>query len=640
MWVHGLRRFGGSKAHRVRLDNKLVCFVGSNEVGKTTLLEALQMVEETRHPETGHLIPVDPLMRTRGEILGDDRVVVRLEYRLERAEKDALAQLRTAAELSDVRHLIIDKLMNGQVKTHFDPVPVRDKQERYRLAKNLSSVSESTSWPNQETTAGTPADEKIVNGLRETLGHNFYSIGEPTINQMGALADWLDSAGKFPEIAADLRSVAQLEQLSHPIDEAKEAIAPLIPKFIEFNDQDRAIADEYDLELVVKDPPSPLKHLAALARLDLQLLLQQIQSKLSGSVQDQIEDANRELEARFSAWSQEPKVRVSLDTSHTNLLVHVSSGSGARMKIQERSEGLKQFVALVALTAQQEESVSPILLIDEAELHLHYNAQSDLIAVLSQQDAASQVIYTTHSPACLPEDLGSAVRVVEGIEDQMASTIRQNMWTEEPGFGPLLMALGAGSYAFVPLRPAVIVEGGSDLILLPSLFQEAIGSETLEFQTVPGAANAPPKSVAGLEMHGTESVWLLDGDQGGKDRRSFLLKEGVSADRIVLLETSSDPLDLEDLVEVGTYVAAVQSHAESLGASKEFTPSDLSSSTCSRHQSVSRWFWNLDMPSPSKGAIANRVLDQKGKRGLLEPKRRTTVRKIYKQVRSALALPE
>ena len=48
----------------------------------------------------------------------------------------------------------------------------------------------------------------------------------------------------------------------------------------------------------------------------------------------------------------------------------------------------------------------PVLLVDEAELHLHYAAQADLIQVLTEQTAASQIIVRD------PEDWLPALRLV------------------------------------------------------------------------------------------------------------------------------------------------------------------------------------------------------------------------------------
>lgn len=82
MWVHGMRRFGGDAPTRLRLDAPLVCLIGANEVGKSTLLDALELVQQVPNEETEALPAVPASDWTRGENLPGDRAIVRLRYRL------------------------------------------------------------------------------------------------------------------------------------------------------------------------------------------------------------------------------------------------------------------------------------------------------------------------------------------------------------------------------------------------------------------------------------------------------------------------------------------------------------------------------------------------------------------------------
>jgi predicted ATP-dependent endonuclease of OLD family len=94
---------------------------------------------------------------------------------------------------------------------------------------------------------------------------------------------------------------------------------------------------------------------------------------------------------------------------------------------------MRAFIALMAYTAVRAPGQHPpILVIDDAETHLHYAAQADLIKVLSEQTAASQVVYTTHSAGCLPEELGTGVRVVLPLEGSERSTVANSFWVLRP----------------------------------------------------------------------------------------------------------------------------------------------------------------------------------------------------------------
>jgi len=74
VWVDGFRRFGGGDPVRLRVDSPLVCLVGANEVGKSTLLDALSLFEQEPNQD-GDLPPVPHNEWTRGENLDDARSV-------------------------------------------------------------------------------------------------------------------------------------------------------------------------------------------------------------------------------------------------------------------------------------------------------------------------------------------------------------------------------------------------------------------------------------------------------------------------------------------------------------------------------------------------------------------------------------
>lgn len=633
MWVHGMRRFGGETPARLRLDSPLICLIGANEVGKSTLLDALELVQQEPDEETETLPAVPASDWTRGENLPDDRVIVRLRYRLDVDDLKLLSELETADRLKGVRWLEQTKLIDGSLVTEVMPEPTRDKTQRRKLGELIEKARNTEDNFLAQAHEGTPAAPATLEQIIKDLGSNSYYINQAHLSE---LADFLDGEGQNPGIAQKLRKVAELEAIEHPRDEARSALQPLAPRFVRFEPEVRELANEYDLAVHAGDPPPALRNLAELAGIDLQVLLREIQNDLTGNVEEIVDSAKQELKRQFSAWTQKPPVTVTVDTSGTRLLVHVKSGSGKPMKIGERSDGLRQFVALVALTAGEGHVVPPILLIDEAERHLHYDAQADLMGVLASQTAASQVIYTTHSAACLPEDLGSSVRVVHGIGDQMLSTVEQQFWSDDPGMVPLLLAMGAGSLAFVPLRPAVIVEGPSDLILLPSLMLEAIGGSELGFQVVPGAAGVPPERVAGLDLQGVKTVWILDGDKAGIERQSFLKGQSIPGSRIHLLKSGSNGLDLEDLVHRLTYIEAVNVYARDLGSETQFASKDLPNEACKRHKTVEKWCNKQGIKPPGKAAIANKVLELRGDKPLLEPTKRSTLRSLHKRVAKQL----
>ncbi|MDT0407281.1 AAA family ATPase, partial [Streptomyces edwardsiae] len=135
-------------------------------------------------------------------------------------------------------------------------------------------------------------------------------------------------------------------------------------------------------------------------------------------------------------WRQE-RLDVELNVTGSRLEVLIAEGhsTGSTTTFDERSDGLRTFVALVAFLARQEYQLPPVLLVDEIETHLHLDAQADLVEVLTNDVEASQVFYTTHSPASLPRDLGTGLRLVRpDPSNRSVSLLRNDFWTSGPGY--------------------------------------------------------------------------------------------------------------------------------------------------------------------------------------------------------------
>jgi AAA domain, putative AbiEii toxin, Type IV TA system len=529
---------------------------------------------------------------------------------------------------------------------------MRDRAPRRAVRQTLASQSERW-WPAVEevdqsddagadTEAHPAADEPHfapdlgrVNNLIAALDSEDATLPETVPSELRELSNEIDPHDEA--LATQLRQLADAEAAAPPHEQASDLLWQRMPRFVRFDERARLLESEYDLNAADTSAGTALGNLVRLAELDVGGLIQAINAGETGTVRDIRERANATLATRMEAWQQNPRIAVVLENEGALLRIHVQSGTGPTMAFRERSDGLRQFVALVALTAHQPNPVPPILLIDEVETHLHYNAQADLIEVLTTQAAASQVVYTTHSAACLPQDLGLGVRVVETLGEQTASTVRQNFWQDEhPGLGALLMAMGASSLVYVTLRPAIIAEGGSDLIFLPSLLREAIARDSLGFAVVPGASTTPPERIAGLGLQGVKTVWVLDADDGGRARRSQLIAADVPEDRVVLLADQGD-LEIEDLVAPETYVRAVLDYLRDVGATDEFNDSDLPDGTCRRHDAVEAWCDARQVRKPSKIAIANNVIDLVGQVPLLDAARADELRRLHSHVEALFA---
>jgi predicted ATP-dependent endonuclease of OLD family len=325
---------------------------------------------------------------------------------------------------------------------------------------------------------------------------------------------------------------------------------------------------------------------------------------------------------------------------------------GDYIGIGERSAGLRQFVALRAHIASENAGPEPILLVDEADIHLHYDAQADLIQVLNAQEEAAKVIYTTHSAGCLPPDLGTGIRIVlptkekdarGDLQDTDDSKIVNWFWTEEvegTGFSPILIGMGASTFAFAAARRAVIGEGASDAILLPTLFREVTALDHLDFQVAPGLSNVSENAARELDLVAARVVHLLDGDQGGNEIENLLLRAGVPKRRILRLGGRKETLVLEDMVDADVYLAAVNSEIARWHDDSPTMPK-TKLSTARRPRSVTRWCESQvpPMAPPGRRAVAHRILEQRERATLVAAPHKARLKRLYDEIQTLLGRP-
>jgi AAA domain, putative AbiEii toxin, Type IV TA system len=422
-----------------------------------------------------------------------------------------------------------------------------------------------------------------------------------------------------------------------------EALKSQVPRFVAFDDENRNLRSDYDLGNPSDMSRDALKNLATMADLSLDGLRDASNVGDAGARRTIQEKAQERLADELkNAWKQAP-IAVSFDLQGTALSITVSSHERDYFALNDRSDGLRTFIALRGFLAQSEYDVPPILLVDEAETHLHYDAQADLIRVFEQQDAVAQVVYTTHSIGCLPQDLGRGVRVVTPTPDSTRSTI-ENVWCrEDAGVSPLMLAMGASTVPLSPSRFVVIAEGASDAMLLPSLLREATGLSSLAFQVVAGLSEASEGELSRLDREAPRVAYLVDGDRGGAAITARLKKVKVAPGKIVKLSAPAVGVVIEDLIDPGLYAKAIDRYLTAWPPFKGGFPRSLVRRT-GRPQAVKTWCEAKGVPTPSKLRVAEEVLrilddpnpsvDQR----IADPSRLAILKATHARLLAALAL--
>ena len=466
--------------------------------------------------------------------------------------------------------MVVEKLADGQRYYAFEPpCPPRDIGHRDVAAKHILSILNNKMYrailDENDLELG-----KTIERLIKQLGESPSDLTPEFLNELktarrGFETELSAEPSKPLDLAlSDWSQMIELESAKSPLRHAIDELHDKTPDYLFFDDEDRDLASTYDITALRSEIPGALENLLDVAEVETEEIFAAIDAADGAAITTLEHRSNTKLKEKFAVSWQQSGVRVAIRITPALLEVQVVNEASEFSALAERSDGLRQFVALHAF-ALCNRSTAPVLLIDEAEHRLHYNAQADLVQMLAKQEIASKVIYSTHSAGCLPEDLGNGVRLIRPTKnDETASEIVNKFWADgDDGLMPLLMGLGASTLAFFPTRRAVLVEGPVDMLLYPTMFREFLNLVSLSFQFVHGLSGTGQALAPLVPGKDNRIAYLTDGDAGGLAIVRELERGGVSKDRIVILRNSdATAVEIEDFIDPSLLLLAANNLIE------------------------------------------------------------------------------
>lgn len=539
--ISGFRKI--ARKTTLRTNGKALALVGPNEAGKSSVLDAIRSLGSSQ------AFDVVDVSRGMGE--SDLKIVGRFLL-----DDDDLA----AAGLPGPSWLRVNKEFSGRRTYGIDPLPpTRDTGHRVVAIDTLVQLLGTREFVGEVGEEVLALFSRSIEEVRDAGP----DMDAPTLKTVHSVHSELNElSAQLPELeilnaAARLwTELVETERAPSPLRRAVNSLHARLPTILSFDEDARDLSSTYSMPQLRQELPRALQSLLMLADLRPDDVFAAIDAGDTARLTTLEHRANRTLERSFKeAWRQSG-IAVALRLTLAQLDIQMINERSEFTPLAERSDGLRQFVALHSFISISRAD-RPVLLIDEAEQRLHYDAQADLVQMLTRQRVASKVIFTTHSAGCLPEDLGHGVRLVQPCTDDVTcSTIVNKFWAQgSGGFSPLLFGMGATTLAFFPTRHAVCVEGPGDMLLYPTMFREALNVGDLGFQVVPNLSSAARGLMPLLPERANGISFLVDGDDGGLAIRDGLLREGLDATRIIVLG-ESEGLELEDFVEPGLLLRA------------------------------------------------------------------------------------
>lgn len=613
-----LRGYGRLRDINLYTDGKLTSIVGPNEAGKTTLIEALLELNSKGWSKPYML--ADP---------NKNIDVITARFALEGSELDAVSDYEVKPG-----YLILTKDTEGTREFALDQSPVQKRDWRERLARELEVALHFT---HAGSSSPPIEDSEQTQNFRAALLDGKFDEPQKLAKEWVGLSQKLEIAERV-ELAE--REIQQyVEMLSNAQSLAQELLEELeetVPTFTLYSSDSRNIPARVAINEAAVYALRPLLQVGGMTIDGLRSLFRQDINTLNNQLRRVGRAITSQLLSRWGQGNLELQLHAEAAGVLVSTILDLDADNG--QPIDRRSEGLRQFLALSAALHPLRRSDSAILLVDEVEQHLHLQAQGELIKFLDGQGLARQVIYSTHSPGALPEDLNN-VRAVEPLPDG-SSVVHNRPWQQgSRQVQNLFRLLGAGSFVFAALRGAVVTEGTTDAMLYPVLFREALerGDRPLGWQFLPGYSQH--RNPEGYNEQGVHVAFLLDGDEAGRAMAEELTDptdpHRIPTDKVVCLERDRV---LEDYVEPGMLVEAVRRLSEGHNPPVNLSASDLPE--FGRMALINTWAKeNAPHFEVDKKRLSSELLElNRQGQSLLDPSRKHALRDIAHNLERALRI--
>ena len=565
----------------------LAAFIGRNESGKTTILEALTLLNKD-----AKVSDLDLCDEMAEELKSETRIV---EGAFELTEKETGLVREKFPNLSDIKKVKIFRTQtNPKVQYDFGDVNISDEADK-RINSWENFVEKIYNFvltiPNPiriklDTTfleGHVPRTRDAFNSIMAEFNNNVYLLASQEKQVISAWEQiYRDIDNTYDTL---LIGTSERSALENFIEER------LHPRFVYFSDYKKILGninlDEFlketksvrpkGLEYVEEfDKAETVKNLFYLADLDMDKL-EEVQNSPSRLIK-LLHTASRKLTERLNpAWKGDP-IHVELRFNPGNILsvvisdIHRDGTVTNTGLLNRRAEGFKwtfSFIVNFAAETQRSELKEAILLLDEPARNLHPTQQRGISDLLKSLAGSNQILYATHSPFMIFDYTPGNLLVVELDKRKHLSRIYYDYWNaDDSTLTPILYGLSRGLVESISdreiganSRPVIIVETMSDSMYL-NAFDKFLKDPNLSMNPLNIVPAYNKNSVLPLAIfyrnHDYNTFVLLDNTEMSRQTSTMLQTNGFKSVQIIFFELGGQPKQaIEDLIMDEDYLYAV-----------------------------------------------------------------------------------
>lgn len=565
----------------------MAAFVGRNESGKTTILQALTLLN--RDEGVSELDLCDEM----SDELKSEMVLVEGNFELTAAETAMINE--RFSDIDPIKSIRLFRTnVHHDVQYDFGDIQIAEADEQ-----------DAGSW---DTLTGNVKKflDTIPNHLRERLDASFFEGPQPAtqeqfdagmeqfhkgvqdivVREEQVMGEWLaiykDPQNRFEKLLEGAGRRKSLERF---------IAAELHPRFVYFSDYKKIhgninlnefIRDQKGerggtIELVEEfDKAETVRNLFYLAELDLDSL-ESFQDSPSTLIKI-LNAASNKLTKRLNpTWKGDP-IRVDLRYSPGNIMslvisdVHLDGTITNTGLLNRRAEGFKwtfSFIVNFAAETQRAELKEAILLLDEPARNLHPTQQMGIADLLKDLAGSNQVLYATHSPFMIFDYNPGNLLVVELDRRRHLSKIFYDYWNaDDKTLTPILYGLSRGLVQSITdssvgfnSRPVIIVETMSDAMYL-NAFDKFLEDPNISMNPLNVVASHSKDAVLPLAIfyrdHGYRTFVLLSDSPESQHISGRLTRNGFAPMQTILYESDGKKLQsIEDYIAPHDYLHAV-----------------------------------------------------------------------------------
>ena len=563
----------------------LAAFIGRNESGKTTILQALTLLNKDQ--QVSELDLCD-------EMTEDLKQEIRLaegEFELNHNEIKLIKE--TFPSIPDIKKIKIFRSNKNPIPQYdFGDVDISEDEnsglnswENFR-EKFLSFLD---TIPNHVKIkldtrffeGQAPETEEIFRNEMAEFGNNLQVLA---VDEAQIIEEWNniseETDSNFQSLLVGTTEKMALENF---ID------SNLHPRFVYFSDYKKIIGN-VNLNEYKKDEPGPsieftedefdkadtVDNLFYLAELDIEEL-EEVKNSPSQLIKLLNICSKRLTEKLNPAWKGDP-IHVELRLNPNNVMsvvisdVHKDGTVTNTGLLNRRAEGFKwtfSFIVNFAAETQRAELKEAILLLDEPARNLHPTQQRGISDLLKSLAGSNQVLYATHSPFMIFDYAPGNLLVVELDKKKHLSRIYYDYWNaDDLTLTPILYGLSRGLVESIldrqigyNSRPVIVVETISDTMYL-NAFDKFLQDPNISMNPLNIVAAYNKNSVLPLSIfyrnHGYKTFVLLDNTEESRQISEQLESNQFSASQTIFFEREGKKLEsIEDYVVIADYLHAV-----------------------------------------------------------------------------------